>query len=79
MRVDALEAERASAERPPDDDASDDDADTGSEDANVALSFRIPAFSRRFRSSAEALPDPIRQRAVILTSRIAAAWEGSTA
>ena len=72
MRVDALEAERASAERPPVDDASDDDADTGSDDANVALSFRIPAFSRRFRSSAEALPDPIRQRAVILTSRIAA-------
>jgi hypothetical protein len=30
MRVDALEAERASADRPPaEDDASDDDSDTG--------------------------------------------------
>jgi hypothetical protein len=60
MRVDALEAERASAGRPPvEDEASDDDSDTGSDDAKVALSFRVPVFSRRFRSSAEALPDPL--------------------
>jgi len=77
-RVDALEAERASADRPPaEDDASDDDSDTGSDDTKVALSFRIPVFSKKFRSSAEALPDPIRRRAVILTSRIAAGDEGA--
>jgi hypothetical protein len=76
-RVDALEAERASAERPPDDDASGDDSDTGSDDAKVALSFRVPVFSRRFRSSAEALPDPIRRRAVIVASRIAAGDEAA--
>ena len=76
MRVDALEAERASAERPPaEDDASDDDSDAEPHDVNVALSFRIPVFSRRFRDSAEGLPDPIRRRAVILTSRIAAGDE----
>ena len=75
-RVDVLEAERASAERPSaEDDASDDDSDAESDDANVTLSFRIPVFSRRFRSSAEAVPDPIRRRAVILTSRIAAGHE----
>ena len=77
-RVDALEAEHASAERPPaEDDASDDDSDTGTDDAKVALSFRVPVFSRKFRSSAEALPDPIRRRAVILTSRIAAGDEAA--
>jgi len=66
----------ASAERPPaEDDASDHDSDAEPDDANVALSFRIPVFSRKFRSSAEALPDPIRRRAVILTSRIAAGDE----
>jgi len=77
-RVDALEAERASADRPPaEDDASDDDSDAESDDAKVALSFRVPVFSRRFRSSAEALPDPIRRRAVIVASRIAAGDEAA--
>jgi hypothetical protein len=77
-RVDALEAERASAERPPaEDEASDDDLDAGSEAAAVALSFRIPVFGRRFRARAEAVPDPIRRRAVILAGRIAAGDEAA--
>ena len=76
--VDALEAERANAERPPaEDDVSDYDSEAEPDDANVALSFRIPVFSRRFRSSSEALSDPIRRRAVILTSRIAAGDENA--
>jgi hypothetical protein len=77
-RVDALEAERASVERPAaEGDADGDDQDAEPDDANVALAFRIPVFSRRFRSSAEALPDPVRRRAVVLASRIAAGDEAA--
>ena len=76
-RVDALEAERGSVERRPDADAADDDSDAESDEARVALSFRIPVFSRRFRSSADRLPDPVRRRAVIVTGRIAAGDESA--
>jgi uncharacterized coiled-coil protein SlyX len=77
-RVDALEAERASVARPPaEEDADDDDRDAESDEAIVALSFRVPVFSRRFRSSANAVPDPVRRRAVILASRIAAGDEAA--
>ena len=77
-RVDALEAERASVARPPaEEDADDDDRDAESDDATVALSFRVPVFSKRFRSSANAVPDPVRRRAVILASRIAAGDEAA--
>jgi hypothetical protein len=77
-RVDVLEAERASVERPAaEDDAAGEDAGAEPDDAKVALSFRIPVFSGRFRSSAEALPDPVRRRAVILASRIAAGDEAA--
>ena len=41
----------------------------------MALSFRVPVFSKRIRSSAHGVPDPVRRRAVILTSRIAAGDE----
>jgi hypothetical protein len=77
-RVDALEAERASVARPPaEEDADDDDRDAESDDAAVALSFRVPVFSKRFRSSASTLPDPVRRRAVILAGRIAAGDEAA--
>ena len=73
-RVDALEAERASPERPPapEGDAPDDGSDAEPDYETIALSFRIPVFSRRFRTSLEGVPDPIRRRALILASRIAA-------
>jgi hypothetical protein len=73
-RVDALEAERARVEAPP---PGDDDEDAEPDDVAVALSFRIPVFGRRFRASAEAVPDSIRRRAVVLTSRIAAGDEAA--
>lgn len=77
-RVDALEAERASVERPgAEDGGAGEDAEAEPEDAKVALSFRIPVFTRRFRSSAEALPDPVRRRAVVVASRIAAGDEAA--
>ena len=77
-RVDALEAERASVARPPaEEDADDEDRDAEADDATVALSFRVPVFSKRFRSSANAVPDPVRRRAVILASRIAAGDEAA--
>jgi regulator of replication initiation timing len=77
-RVDALEAERASVARPPaEEDADDDDRDAESDDPAVALSFRVPVFSKRFRSSASAAPDAVRRRAVILASRIAAGDEAA--
>jgi len=80
-RVDVLEATRSSPARPDaegagheeeDDDAAAEPADTG-----VALAFRIPVFSRRFRASLEGLPDPVRRRAVILASRIASGDEAA--
>jgi uncharacterized coiled-coil protein SlyX len=74
-RVDALEAERAGATRPPADD--DDGADAEPIPPGVALSFRVPVFGRRFRASAETLPDPVRRRAVVLASRIAAGDEAA--
>jgi hypothetical protein len=78
QRVDALEAERASVARPPaEEDADDDDRDAESDDATVALSFRVPVFSKRFRSSTNAVPEPVRRRAVILASRIAAGDEAA--
>jgi hypothetical protein len=74
-RIDALEAERSSAERAggEDDERDDDGAEPG--DAGVALAFRIPVFSRRFRASAATLPESVRRRAVVLASRIAAGDE----
>ena len=80
-RIDVLEAARSSPARPDaegagheeeDDDAAAEPADTG-----VALAFRIPVFSRRFRASLEGLPDPVRRRAVILASRIASGDEAA--
>ena len=80
-RIDLLEAARSSPARPDaegagpeeeDDDAAAEPADTG-----VALAFRIPVFSRRFRASLEGLPDPVRRRAVILASRIASGDEAA--
>jgi hypothetical protein len=76
-RVDALEAERASAGSAQEGERSDDESDSDAGEASVALSFRVPIFSRRFRASAEALPDPVRRRAVILASRIAAGDEAA--
>ncbi len=78
-RIDALEAARASAELtggPDDDDERDDD---GAEpaDAGLTLAFRIPVFTRRFRASAANLPEPVRRRAVVLASRIAAGDEAA--
>ena len=75
-RVGALEAERENVEKPPEIEA-DEDSDASLFDAPVTLSFRIPVFTKRFRSSAEAVPDPIRRRAVVVTSRIAAADENA--
>jgi hypothetical protein len=76
-RIDALEAERSSAGRAGGADhehePEGEDAEPG--DAVVALAFRIPVFSRRFRASAARLPEPVRQRAVVLASRIAAGDE----
>ena len=69
-RVDALEAERGAAERPPAEPGDGPEAEPL--DPDVVLSFRVPVFSRRFRSSSEAVPDPVRRRAVIVASRIAA-------
>jgi hypothetical protein len=69
-RVDALEAERGGAEPPPAE--AGDGPEAEPLDPDVLLSFRVPVFSRRFRSSAEAVPDPVRRRAVIVASRIAA-------
>jgi hypothetical protein len=76
-RIDAIEAERSSSGRARGEDEArepeDDDAEPG--DAVVALAFRIPVFSRRFRASAESLPESVRRRAVVLASRIAAGDE----
>jgi hypothetical protein len=77
-RVDVLEAERASLGRPAaEDDAAGEDPDAEPEDTKIVLSFRIPVFTRRFRSRAEALPEPVRRRAVVLASRIAAGDEAA--
>ena len=70
----ASEAERSSAERAggADDEHEHEDEEAELGDAVAALAFRIPVFSRRFRASAANLPEPVRRRAVVLASRIAA-------
>jgi hypothetical protein len=78
-RIDVLEAARSSPPRPDAEgagqDEEDDDAAAEPADTGVALAFRLPVFSRRFRASLEGLPDPVRRRAVILASRIASGDE----
>jgi hypothetical protein len=79
-RVDALEAERESGASAPTEVAEDDgDSFTEPDDPSlgVALSFRIPVFGRRFRASAGSLPEPVRRRAVVVASRIAAGDEAA--
>lgn len=75
-RVDTLEAERKKVDETPDVET-DDDPEAEPTDAPVALSFRVPVFSRRFRDSAEAAPDAVRRRAVVVASRIAAGDENA--
>ena len=79
QRVDALEAERASAREPSRPPRRTRTTTIGRRAGrrDVALSFRVPVFSKRFRSSANAVPDPVRRRAVILASRIAAGDEAA--
>ena len=76
-RVDKLESERTTEADEERHAEADDEQDAEPLEAPVTLSFRFPAFSKRFRSSAAAVPDPVRRRAVVITSRIAAGDEAA--
>jgi hypothetical protein len=70
--LEALNAERSVRESPED---PEEDVAEGAEPVEMLTGFlplRIPVFSRRFRSSLEKAPEPVRRRAVVVASRIAA-------